>query len=163
VRAAVNCRVCELAVALELLVATICKNSVNSTTNPNPVYSHSYTWQYCSICFGMSSSMCLYSGGLSNFVSLPCIWLHFQFYPEVSVQSGVVQPLTVPERISHIDCTNFTSVALIIRGLTLYNKLINWLIRSLNSCCQYYHMYTNTLLPCVRVISSKSVLVNFCF
>jgi hypothetical protein len=33
---------------LELLVVTICvyKYSVNPITNPNPVYSHSYMWQY---------------------------------------------------------------------------------------------------------------------
>jgi hypothetical protein len=37
---------CELAIALWLLVATICKLSINPITNPNPVYSHSYTWQY---------------------------------------------------------------------------------------------------------------------
>jgi hypothetical protein len=46
VRAVVNCRVCESAIALQLLVVTIYKWSTNPITNPNPVYSHSYTWQY---------------------------------------------------------------------------------------------------------------------
>jgi hypothetical protein len=45
-RAAVNCRECELAIALYLLIVTICKCSTNPITNPNPVYSHSHTWQY---------------------------------------------------------------------------------------------------------------------
>jgi hypothetical protein len=48
VRTVVTCRVCESAVALELLVVTICKCSRNPITNPNPVYSHSVTWQYVS-------------------------------------------------------------------------------------------------------------------
>jgi hypothetical protein len=39
----VNCRLCELPIALELLVVTICKTSINPITNPNPVISHSYT------------------------------------------------------------------------------------------------------------------------
>jgi hypothetical protein len=38
--AVVNCRVRELAIALYLLVVTICKCSVNPITNPNPVCSH---------------------------------------------------------------------------------------------------------------------------
>jgi hypothetical protein len=46
VRAVVNCRVCELALALQLLVVMIGKCSVSPITNPNPVYSHSYAWQY---------------------------------------------------------------------------------------------------------------------
>jgi hypothetical protein len=41
VRAVVNCRVCELAIALKLLVVTICKCSVNPITNPNAVCSQS--------------------------------------------------------------------------------------------------------------------------
>jgi hypothetical protein len=40
-RAVVNCIVCELAIALYLLVVTMC--SINSITNPNPVYSHTHT------------------------------------------------------------------------------------------------------------------------
>jgi hypothetical protein len=48
VRAAVNCRICELALALELLIATISKCSIDPSTNPKPVYSHSHTWQYSS-------------------------------------------------------------------------------------------------------------------
>jgi hypothetical protein len=36
VRAVVNCRVCELATALWLLLVTFCKSSVNPITNPNP-------------------------------------------------------------------------------------------------------------------------------
>jgi hypothetical protein len=43
VRAVVNCIVCELAIALQLLVVTICKCSINAITNPNPGCSHSYT------------------------------------------------------------------------------------------------------------------------
>jgi hypothetical protein len=43
VRVVVNCRVCELATALYLLVVTICKCSINPITDPNPVYSHSIT------------------------------------------------------------------------------------------------------------------------
>jgi hypothetical protein len=39
--AVVNCRVCELTIALYLLVVTTCKCSINPITNPNPVYSHS--------------------------------------------------------------------------------------------------------------------------
>jgi hypothetical protein len=34
-RAEVNCRVGELAIALQVLAVTICKCSVNTTTNPN--------------------------------------------------------------------------------------------------------------------------------
>jgi hypothetical protein len=41
VRAVVNCRVCELAIAPKLLVVAICKCSMNPVTNPQPVYSHS--------------------------------------------------------------------------------------------------------------------------
>jgi hypothetical protein len=44
--AVVNCRMCELALALQLHVVMISKCSVNPITNPNPIYSHSYTWQY---------------------------------------------------------------------------------------------------------------------
>jgi hypothetical protein len=51
VRAVGNCRVYELAIELYLRVLTICKCSINPITNPNPVYSHSYTWQYCVISF----------------------------------------------------------------------------------------------------------------
>jgi hypothetical protein len=40
VHAVVNCIVCELAIALELLVVTFCKNSMNPTDDTNPVYSH---------------------------------------------------------------------------------------------------------------------------
>jgi hypothetical protein len=37
VHAAVNYRVCELAIAQKLLAVTICKRSINPITNPNPV------------------------------------------------------------------------------------------------------------------------------
>jgi hypothetical protein len=40
-----RCRVCELAVVLQLLVVTICECSLNRITDPNPVGSYSYTWQ----------------------------------------------------------------------------------------------------------------------
>jgi hypothetical protein len=43
VRAVVNCRVCEIAITLQLLVVTFRKSSINPITNSNPVYSHSYT------------------------------------------------------------------------------------------------------------------------
>jgi hypothetical protein len=45
VGAVVNCRVCELAIALQLVVVTICKCAVNSIINSNLVYHHSITWQ----------------------------------------------------------------------------------------------------------------------
>jgi hypothetical protein len=38
-----NCRVCELAIVLQLIVVTICKLLINPIINQNPVYSHSYT------------------------------------------------------------------------------------------------------------------------
>jgi hypothetical protein len=41
----VTCRACELAIALWLLVVTICQWPIDPITNPNPAYSHSYTWQ----------------------------------------------------------------------------------------------------------------------
>jgi hypothetical protein len=41
VRAVMNCKVCELAIASELLVVTICKSPIDPITNPSPVYSHS--------------------------------------------------------------------------------------------------------------------------
>jgi hypothetical protein len=37
VHTVVNYNVCEIAVALELIVVTSCKRSINSVTNPNPV------------------------------------------------------------------------------------------------------------------------------
>jgi hypothetical protein len=46
VRAVMNCRVCELTLALQLFLITFCKRLINPITNPNPVYGHSYTWQY---------------------------------------------------------------------------------------------------------------------
>jgi hypothetical protein len=38
----VNFRMCKLAIALQLLVVKICKLSINSIINPNPIYSHPY-------------------------------------------------------------------------------------------------------------------------
>jgi hypothetical protein len=38
VRAVVNCRLCGLMVALQLLVVTVCKCSIWRITIPNPVY-----------------------------------------------------------------------------------------------------------------------------
>jgi hypothetical protein len=46
VRAVVDCRLCELAIALELLRVAIFKSSINPITSPNHVYNHSNTWQY---------------------------------------------------------------------------------------------------------------------
>jgi hypothetical protein len=43
VRAVVNCRMCELVIALQLLLDTFYKGSINPITDLNPVYSHSYT------------------------------------------------------------------------------------------------------------------------
>jgi hypothetical protein len=37
----VNCRLCVLAIALQLLVITFCKDSINPVTNQNPDYNHS--------------------------------------------------------------------------------------------------------------------------
>jgi hypothetical protein len=55
VRAVVNCRVHELAIALQLLVLTTCKWSKNTITNANPIYNytHSYMWQLVSEVMGM--------------------------------------------------------------------------------------------------------------
>jgi hypothetical protein len=39
---------CQLAIALQLPVVTICKCLINPITNSNSVYSHSITWQYSS-------------------------------------------------------------------------------------------------------------------
>jgi hypothetical protein len=39
----VNCRVCDLTIALWLLAVTFCTSSVNPISNPNPVYSHTHT------------------------------------------------------------------------------------------------------------------------
>jgi hypothetical protein len=46
----------ELARALQLLVVTICKCAINPVTNRNPVYSHSYTWQYSWEAYNRSTS-----------------------------------------------------------------------------------------------------------
>jgi hypothetical protein len=51
VRTVVNCWVCKLATAVKLLIVAICKLSLNPITNPNPVYSHSYTWQHHTTCY----------------------------------------------------------------------------------------------------------------
>jgi hypothetical protein len=53
VHAVVNCRVCELAIALQLFIVMICRCSTNAITNPNPVYSHSYTRQLVSEVVGL--------------------------------------------------------------------------------------------------------------
>jgi hypothetical protein len=49
--ALVICEVCRSAVALLVLVVPSCvyKWSINPFTNPNTVYSYSYTWQYAGI------------------------------------------------------------------------------------------------------------------
>jgi hypothetical protein len=46
VHAVVNYKEYDLRIALELLIVTIFKNSMNPITDPTPVYSQSYTWQY---------------------------------------------------------------------------------------------------------------------
>jgi hypothetical protein len=51
VPAAVNCRMCELAITLELLIVKICNCSINQITNPNSVYSHSIKLQYKDISY----------------------------------------------------------------------------------------------------------------
>jgi hypothetical protein len=42
----VDCRVCEIAIALEFITITICKKLINPVSNANPVHSHSNAWQY---------------------------------------------------------------------------------------------------------------------
>jgi hypothetical protein len=51
VHAVVDCRVCELAVALELIVVTLCKSLINPITNPNPIFSHKLVTKF-NICLG---------------------------------------------------------------------------------------------------------------
>jgi hypothetical protein len=64
-RAVVNCRVCELGIALYLLVVMFSKSTTNVITDPNPVCSHSYTWQYNELYFEhISSSQALHSNGV---------------------------------------------------------------------------------------------------
>jgi hypothetical protein len=46
VPAVLNYRVCEIAIELQLLVATACKCSMSPITNPILINSHSYLWQY---------------------------------------------------------------------------------------------------------------------
>jgi hypothetical protein len=46
---AMNCRVCDIATALELIVVMSCKVEINPTTNPNPDYSHWHMWQYVKV------------------------------------------------------------------------------------------------------------------
>jgi hypothetical protein len=41
VHAVANCRVCEIAAALELIIATSCKCPINPINNPDLVYSYS--------------------------------------------------------------------------------------------------------------------------
>jgi hypothetical protein len=49
-RAIVNCRVC-VAIALQALVVTIGRSSLNPITNPNPICSHSiYVTIYFQMC-----------------------------------------------------------------------------------------------------------------
>jgi hypothetical protein len=43
INAVVNCRVCELAISLQLLIVTICDSSINLVTNTNSVCIYSYT------------------------------------------------------------------------------------------------------------------------
>jgi hypothetical protein len=52
VRAAVNCRVCELG-TLYLLVVTICMRSINPIINPNPIYSHSKIMRTAAFLLGL--------------------------------------------------------------------------------------------------------------
>jgi hypothetical protein len=40
--------VCELAIALQILVVTFCKCSINPITSPKSACNHSITWQYVS-------------------------------------------------------------------------------------------------------------------
>jgi hypothetical protein len=40
VHAVMNCRVCELAIVLQLIVVMVCKHPINLITHPNPVCSH---------------------------------------------------------------------------------------------------------------------------
>jgi hypothetical protein len=54
---AVNCGVCELAIALYFLVVMICKCSINPITNPHPVYNHSIACKLCGIGFSSSTGL----------------------------------------------------------------------------------------------------------
>jgi hypothetical protein len=42
IHAVVNCRLCELVLALQLFVVQLCKSSVNPVNTPNSVYSHNH-------------------------------------------------------------------------------------------------------------------------
>jgi hypothetical protein len=66
VRAVVKWHMCDLAIALQLLVVTICKWSINSITNPNLIYSHAYMWHYFSFFKNPVSNSRLYSAKWLN-------------------------------------------------------------------------------------------------
>jgi hypothetical protein len=51
VDAAADCSVCELAVALDLTVVTVCKSQVYPITNPNPIFSDKLVTIF-NICLG---------------------------------------------------------------------------------------------------------------
>jgi hypothetical protein len=57
--AVVNCRVCELALALWLFVVTFCKSWINPITNLNPVYNHTHTRDNIYLAFSTKLSICL--------------------------------------------------------------------------------------------------------
>jgi hypothetical protein len=63
VRAVVNCRLCELKIALQLLVVTFCNCIIQPIIDPNPVYNYSnslYYIQYISVYFYELICVCTY-------------------------------------------------------------------------------------------------------
>jgi hypothetical protein len=59
----------ESATVLQLLVVTTCKYPIKPITNPNPVFSHCDTWQYC------------VSEYYPSFLSKTPAWLYFKTHP----------------------------------------------------------------------------------
>jgi hypothetical protein len=53
--AVVICKVWKLVIVLQLYVVTVCRWSVNTVTNPDPICSHSYMWQLVSEMVGLES------------------------------------------------------------------------------------------------------------
>jgi hypothetical protein len=79
VRAVMNCRVCELAIALYLLVVTICKCSISAVTYRNRVCGRSYMWQYCSTKLSMRNT---FSFPLGRKNTLQEVQLQYEMHAE---------------------------------------------------------------------------------
>jgi hypothetical protein len=62
VREIVNCKECEIRIALQLILVTICKCSINQVTNRNPISGQCDTLQYDNVnttddnCFSLKES-----------------------------------------------------------------------------------------------------------